>query len=182
MLRLFVAVPLPKDVQSDLAGLCSGVPGARWVAADNMHLTLRFIGEVGRGDADDIHQALGRIHLPAFDLVVSGVGCFESGHKVHTLWANVEKSELLSRLREKVEAAVVREGLEPERRKFKAHVTLARFRRGTTGRIGAYIENHDRFRSGPFRVEHFTLFRSHLGSEGPHYEPLAEYPLDGSKQ
>ncbi len=79
MLRLFVAVPLPENVRADLAGLCSGVPDARWVAAENMHLTLRFIGEVGRGDADDIHQALSRIHLPAFELVVSGVGCFESG-------------------------------------------------------------------------------------------------------
>lgn len=177
MLRLFVAVPLPENVRSDLSSLCSGVPGARWVAAENMHLTLRFIGEVGRGDADDIHQALGRIRLPAFELAVAGVGCFESGHKIHTLWANVEKNELLSRLREKVEAAVVRVGLAPERRKFKAHVTLARFRKGSGTRVGAYIENHDRFRSGPFSVEYFTLFRSHLGSEGPHYEPLAEYPL-----
>lgn len=180
MLRLFVAVPLPEDIRADLAGLCLGVPDAKWVAAENMHLTLRFIGEVGRGDADDIHQALSRVHMPAFDLVVSGVGCFESGRKIHTLWANVEKHELLSRLREKVEAALVRVGVEPERRKFKAHVTLARFRKGAGSRIGAYIENHNRFRSGPFRVECFTLFRSHLGGEGPHYEALAEYPLDGT--
>jgi 2'-5' RNA ligase len=177
MLRLFVAVPLPETTRSDLAGLCSGVPGARWVPSENMHLTLRFIGEVGRGDADDIHQALGRISLPAFDLTVAGVGCFESGNKIHTLWANVEKQELLARLREKVEAAVVRVGLEPERRKFKAHVTLARFRRGSASRVGTFIEHQDRFRSGPFRVECFTLFRSHLGGEGPHYEPLADYPL-----
>lgn len=179
MLRLFVAIPLPDSIRSDLSGLCSGVPDAKWVSAENMHLTLRFIGEVGRGDADDIHQALSRIRLPAFELVVAGVGCFESRNKVHTLWASVEKQELLSRLRDKVEAAAVRLGLEPERRKFKAHVTLARFRKGTGSRIGAYIEQHDRFRSQPFPVEHFTLFRSHLGSEGPHYEALAEYPLVG---
>jgi len=178
MLRLFVAVPLPETIRSDLAGLCSGVPDAKWVARENMHLTLRFIGEVGRGDADDIHQALSRIRLPAFELVVSGVGCFESKRVVHTLWASVEKHELLSRLREKVEASLVRVGLEPERRKFKAHVTLARFRKGSGDRIGAYIENHNRFRTEPFPVEHFTLFRSHLGSQGPYYEPLAEYSLD----
>lgn len=179
MLRLFVAVPLPEDIRSDLAGLCSGVPDAKWVAAENMHLTLRFIGEVGRGDADDIHQALSRIRLPAFDLVVSGVGCFETRRKIHTLWASVEKHELLSRLREKVESAVVREGLEPERRKFKAHITLARFRKGSGGRIGTFIENNNRFRTEPFRVSYFTLFRSHLGNQGPYYESLAEYPLDG---
>jgi 2'-5' RNA ligase len=76
-----------------------------------------------------------------------------------------------------VEAAVVRAGFEPERRKFKAHITLARFKNSTSSRIGSFIERHDRFRSGPFRIDHFTLFRSHLGNQGAHYEALAEYPL-----
>ncbi len=79
MLRLFVAVPLPETTRSDLAGLCSGVPGARWVPSENMHLTLRFIGEVGRGDADDIHQALGRIRLGPLSTDRGGCRVFRSG-------------------------------------------------------------------------------------------------------
>ena len=177
MLRLFVAIPLPEIVRTDLAELCSGLPGAKWVDSENMHLSLRFIGEVGRRDADEIHHMLARVNSPAFDLVVAGVGCFESGRKIRTLWAGVEKQRLLYRLREKVEAAVVRTGAEPSRRKFKAHITLARFKNGTSPRIGTFVENHDCFRSGPFRIDHFSLFQSHLGSGRAYYEMLAEYPL-----
>ena len=80
-------------------------------------------------------------------------------------------------LRDKVELAVVRAGCPPERRKFKPHVTLARFRNGAPPRIGNFIQAYDRLSIGPFTVDAFTLFRSHLGSEKAYYEPLAEYPL-----
>src|SRR3546814_10299786 len=65
MLRLFIALPLPEDIRGRLAGICNGVPGARWVAPENMHLTLRFIGEVGHGEADDIDAALSTMRVPA---------------------------------------------------------------------------------------------------------------------
>ena len=178
MFRLFVGIPFPEDVRAALAGLCAGLPGAKWVAPENAHLSLRFIGEVGKDDADDIHHALERISAPAFDLVIAGIGCFQTGRKVRVLWAGIDKEPLLLRLQEKVESAVVRAGFEPERRKFKAHVTLARFRNGAPDRVGAFIENHNRFGAGPFHVDRFTLYRSHLGNAGPHYEALAEYPLE----
>ncbi len=177
MFRLFVGVPLPAGVRADLAGLCSGLPGAKWVAAENLHLTLRFIGEVGGGEAEDIHQALSRIRAGRFELTIAGVGCFETGRKVHTLWVGVEKQESLFRLNERVESAIVRCGYEPERRKFKAHITLARFRNGTPARIGSFIERHNGFSTGPVPIDRFTLYRSHLGREGAHYEALADYPL-----
>ena len=179
MFRLFVGIAFPDDVRTALAGLCSGLSGAKWVARENLHLSLHFIGEVGKDDADDIHHALSRISSLPFDMVIAGVGCFETGRKVRTLWAGVEKEPKLFRLQEKVDSAVVRAGFEPDRRKFKAHVTLARFRNGAQGRVGGYVETHNRFLAGPFPVDHFILFRSHLGNAGPHYEVLAEYPLTG---
>ena len=182
MFRLFVGIPFPEDIRAALAGLSAGLPGAKWVAPENAHLTLRFIGEVGRDDADDIHHALDRIASPPFELVIAGVGCFQKGRKVHTLWAGIDKEPLLFRLQEKIESTVVRAGFEPERRKFKAHATLARFRNGAPDRIGAFIEHHGRFTAGPFPVDHFTLFRSHLGNAGPHYEVLAQYPLEASNR
>lgn len=181
MFRLFVGIPLPAPVRDRLGGLCSGLPGARWVAPECMHVTLRFIGEVGGRDAEDVHDALARIRSSAFALTVAGIGCFESGRKVRTLWAGIAKEERLSRLHEKVETAVVRAGLEPDRRKFKAHVTLARFKNGGSPRIGPFIESNNTFATAPFAVDHFTLFRSFLGREGPHYEALADYPLDRQK-
>lgn len=180
MFRLFVALPLPEDVRSHLASLCSGLPGARWVAPEAMHVTLRFIGEVGGAEAEDIHEALERIQAPAFDLTLSGLGCFESGRRVHSLWVGIEREPNLLRLQEKIESALVRTGIEPERRKFKAHVTLARFRGGDHPRIGTFIERNNRFAMTPFPVDRFTLFRSFLGRQGPHYEPLAEYFLEAA--
>lgn len=179
MLRLFVAVSFPAMVKERLAWVCAGVPGARWVDVDSMHLTLRFIGEVGGDRAEDIHIAMSRISAPAFDLTITGVDCFESGGKVHTLWAGVDKQPLLHHLRDKIESAVVRAGCDPERRKFKPHVTLARFKDGSSTRIGSFVQAHNRLAIGPIPVEEFILFRSHLSSRGPHYEALATYPLQG---
>jgi 2'-5' RNA ligase len=144
-----------------------------------MHMTLRFIGEVDGGVADDIDGALSRVTAPAFDLALSGIDCFEQSGKVHTLWTGVIKQPLLNHLREKVESALFRVGIEPERRKFKPHITLARFRNGTADRIGSYIQHNNAFTTGPFPVECFTLFRSHLGAGGAHYERLADYALEG---
>lgn len=176
MFRLFVGIALPDDVRLRLAGLCSGLPGAKWIDPENMHLTVRFIGEVGGAQAEDIDVALSRVIAPAFDLVLSGVDCFESGGKVHTLWMGFAKQPLLAHLYGKVESALVRAGCEPERRKFKPHVTLARLR--GESRIGSFIQAYNRLTIGPFPVDRFTLFRSHLGSEKAHYEELADYPLD----
>jgi RNA 2',3'-cyclic 3'-phosphodiesterase len=177
MFRLFVGIPLPSTIRARLAGLCSGVPGARWVAPENMHITLRFIGTVGGGDAEDIHERLSRVQSPAFALTLAHVGCFESGRKVHSLWVGVNREPYLIRLADKVDSAIVRAGIVPERRKFKPHVTLARFRTGTSPRIGTFIERNYPFTTVPFPVDHFTLFRSFLGGEGAHYKSLADYPL-----
>jgi 2'-5' RNA ligase len=177
MLRLFVGIPLPDDIRSELAALCVGLPGARWIDAEMMHLTLRFIGEVDGGAADDVHDALTRVSAPGFRLALAGIDCFATSGKVHTLWAGVAKEPLLVHLRDKVERALVRADIEPERRKFKPHVTLARFRSGAPDRLGGYFQRHSRLTSEPFAVDRFALFRSHLGSEGAHYEILAEYLL-----
>jgi 2'-5' RNA ligase len=178
MFRLFVGISLPEDVRRRLAAMCSGLPGAKWIDPESMHLTLRFIGEVGGGQAEDIDAALRGVSAPAFDLRVSGIDCFETGGKVHTLWAGIDKQPLLLRLHDKVESALVRTGCEPERRKFKPHVTLGRCRPNAQARIGSFIQMHNRIALGPFPVDHFTLFRSHLGSEKVHYEELAHYALE----
>lgn len=177
MVRLFVGIPLPDPVTGELQRVCSGLFGARWVDAAALHVTLRFIGEVDGAAAEDVHQALARLRAPAFEMAISGVGCFESGGKVHTLWAGVEKHDLLVRLRDKVEVAVTRAGLPAERRKFKPHVTLARFKNGVATKIGQFLERNNDLQAGPVWVDHFTLFRSHLGGQGAHYESLCDYSL-----
>lgn len=94
------------------------------------------------------------------------------------MWTEDSKSEPLKRLHEKIESAIVRAGEEPEQRKFKPHVTLARFKSGSSNeRIGMFIQNNNDIQAGPFTVDRFTLFRSYLGHGGSIYESLAEYEL-----
>ncbi|MBM3565513.1 MAG: RNA 2',3'-cyclic phosphodiesterase [Alphaproteobacteria bacterium] len=178
-MRLFVALPLPDDAHRRLAALQSGVPGARWVDAANLHLTIRFLGEADRHAAEDLNLELAGIRAPAFGVQLSGVGFFDRGRYAHTLWAGVEKSEPLFFLRDKIESAAVRAGFAPEGRKFTPHVTLARLKDVPTERLGPYIETRHGFAAGPYAVTHFTLFESRQGGDGPHYEPLADYPLAG---
>ncbi|MGF1628888.1 MAG: RNA 2',3'-cyclic phosphodiesterase [Kiloniellaceae bacterium] len=177
-MRLFVALSLPEFLRSRLCGLCSGLPGARWVAPENMHLTLRFIGEVDGRDAEDIDAALTGIRFPRFPLILSGVGEFGGGRRLRSVWVGVENNEMLERLQAKVEQAVQRAGQSPERRKFKPHVTLARFKSHPGNRLESYFAERSLFRSEPFEVSEFTLYSSFLAHEGAIYAPEAVYPLD----
>ncbi len=178
-MRLFVGIPFPDDIRDRLGGLSGGLPGARWVRPENLHISLRFIGETAGGDEIDIDQALGAVGFEAFEVTLAGVGCFDRRGRVHVVWAGVENPESLMRLQGKVESALVRFGLEPEHRKYKPHVTLARMKKGAPREVGQYLEAQNGFTAGPFTVARFTLFESHLGSGGPHYRALADYPLGG---
>lgn len=178
MLRLFVGIALPAAIRARLAQLCHGLPGAKWVEPEGLHLTLRFIGEVDGGVARDIDAALSQVRAPAFELAIDRLDYFEQAGRVHTLWVGVRPQPLLVHLRDKIESAVVRSGQPPERRKFRAHITLARLKAASDDRIGRYLERHHGFSAGPFLVEGFTLFRSHLLSSGAHYEALVDYPLE----
>lgn len=179
MMRLFVALSLPDHIKDALLDLGPGIPGASWVPYDNLHLTLRFLGEVRESEAADIDEVLSGISAPAFDLTLRGVNHFGPLHKARSVWASVERSPALAHLRDKVDAAVVRAGLQPERRKFIPHVTLARIKGETGHHLADYLARGGLFSAGPFAVTHFTLYESFLSSNGAIYEPLAQYPLTG---
>jgi len=177
MVRLFVGVELPEDVRERLAFLCAGVPGARWVPPENMHLTLRFIGEVDGHEADDIYHALAAVRPRTFDISLTGVGHFGNGDEVRALWVGVERNAELMALRDRVESALVRVGLPPEGRRFTPHVTLARLRDTPLHRVSAFLAHNSLFRAGPITVDHFTLFSSFLQGSGPIYTAEADYLL-----
>jgi 2'-5' RNA ligase len=177
VVRLFVAIPLPPEVQDRLALLCGGIPGARWTLADNFHLTLRFIGEVDRYGYDDVLAALGQVRATGFELVLRGIDQFGKGEKARVLWLGVEKNPALVHLRDRVEAALGRAGLEPETRKFSPHVTLARLRGAAGDRLGGFVQANHLVRLGPLPVDRFVLFSSWSHGDGPIYEAECEYLL-----
>ncbi len=176
-MRLFVALDLPSSLRTRLSWMSGGLPGARWVLPENYHVTLRFIGELPGWRAEEVDHALAGLRAPGFELQLSGVGTHAKGSKVSALWIGVERSPALEHLQAKVETALQRAGLEPERRRFNPHVTLARMDGVPEGKIAGWVQSHNLFRSDKVPVEHFTLFRSRLGKEQAVYEAEVEYPL-----
>jgi RNA 2',3'-cyclic 3'-phosphodiesterase len=177
MLRLFVGIVFPPELKLRLSLMCSGVPGAKWVDPGNLHLTLRFIGEIGEDLAGDVDDALVRLRARRFSLQLAGTGVFGGGDRPRNLWVGVERSTGLSGLRDKIEHALVRAGLPPEQRKFAPHVTLARLQRPPPDRLGEYLATHAGFRAEPFEVEAFSLIASFPTKAGSVYEDQADYPL-----
>ena len=176
-MRLFVALDLPHHLRERLSDLAFGLQGARWVSPDNYHITLRFIGELPPHKAEDVDLALAGLRGRGFSLALSGVGTFDKAGRVAALWAGVERNPALEHLQTKIETALQRIGVPPERKRFAPHVTLARLDYAAEGKLAAWVAAHNLFRTAPVQVEHFTLFSSQLGKEQSVYTPEVEYAL-----
>jgi 2'-5' RNA ligase len=160
-MRLFVALPIPDIVAQRLMLMQGGVPGARWQSREQLHLTLRFIGDVDGGDARAIEDVLAGIDAPAFELQLHGVGQF-GNKQPHALWAAARKSELLDHLQRKVDTAIRRVGQPQDAHKFMAHVTLARLSHPDLDRMREWLITH-----------------ALATSDGSIYRVEQEYPLRG---
>jgi RNA 2',3'-cyclic 3'-phosphodiesterase len=176
MIRLFVALALPDEVAQGLLRLESGVPGARWGTREQLHLTLRFIGDMDERDAGAIDEALSGLSAPRFTLELKGVGAF-GGKNPRALWAGVVPNEALTHLQRKIESAIQRLGFPAEERKYTPHVTLARLRATPASRVMDYLADHALYVSGPLEVREFVLFSSRLTPNGSVYTAEREYPL-----
>lgn len=180
MIRLFVALDLPENVRDRVAGLCGGVPGVRWIDPQNLHLTLRFIGEVEEPLLPEIDTALSTVRSPAFGLALNGVDIFGDRRRARVLWVGARSSDVLISLQSRTETALSRAGLVPEPRKFHPHVTLARLKGMRSDRLVGYLEANAAFMTQEFSVDEFVLYSSHFGRNGATYIREAAYPLDSS--
>lgn len=176
MHRLFVAVRPPRAVRERLLDMMGGVPGARWQSDDQLHLTLRFIGDVDRHQAEDVVAALASVHASPFDIALQGAGHFGQGSRAGALWIGVTPHAPLAALHKKVDQACRRASLAPEGRAYVPHITVARLGRGA-GPVEPFLGIATATASGPFSVESFGLYESILGSEGATYELAERYPL-----
>lgn len=179
--RIFAALEIPDDVADRLLTLMKDVPGAKWRPRENLHLTLRFFGEVPEPVADDIDAALGEVSESngPFELQLKGVGVF-GGADPHTLWVGARESAELKKLAADCERAARRAGLKPEPRKFTAHVTLAYLSNTPLDRVHAFEQRLGLFETAPFMVDRFGLYSSQVRKSAPsHYRLEADYPLNG---
>lgn len=177
-MRLFVALPVPDAVAQGLLLMQGGVPGARWQAREQLHVTLRFIGEVDGRDARALDDALAGIDAPAFQLQLHGVGQF-GNKQPHSLWAAARPNDLLDHLQRKVDSAIRRIGQPQDSHKFTPHITLARLRHPDLDKVREWLVTHALVTSPEFAVDRFCLYSSKLTSDGSIYRVEEEYPLRG---
>lgn len=179
MIRLFAALRPPPAIRAVLTDLMEGVPGARWQDDEQLHLTLRFIGEVDRPQAEDVAAALAQVHAPAPVVALAGVGRFAHGGRTDTLWAGLAPASPLAALHRKVDQALRRAAVAPDQRRYLPHITLARLaRRGADpAAVARWTEAHAALATPDFRLEHLLLYESHLTAAGARYEAVARWPL-----
>ncbi len=181
-MRLFVAIALPDRIKDGLTALCGGVDGARWRERSQLHLTLRFIGEVDGAMARDIDDVLHQVRLPAFSLSLRRTGFFNERKLARVLWAGVADAKPLRKLHGKIQHGLQAIGLQPEHRRYHPHVTLARLDGIGAMEAEGYAARYSEYASPPFTVERFSLFSSHLARQGAIYTVQAEYALDQSPE
>lgn len=181
MPRLFVAIEIPNQIKKDLARFPRELPIARWVPENQLHLTLRFIGEVGPREFGAIKAALSKLTFPRFSLQLRGMGHFPPGRHPRVLWVGMEANEILNQLYGAVELSLTDAGIPPEDRPFSPHLTLARLKDTPPGRVLAFEEKYQSISYPPFEVCEAILFSSVLGKEGAvHTRELVVPCLAGS--
>jgi 2'-5' RNA ligase len=177
MIRLFAALPIPPEIAEGLARRQEGVPGARWSRAENLHITLRFFGELTETTAADLDEALATLDGGRFDVELAGVGAFGEDQDVRSIWAGVTPSASLTQLAKRCETAARRCGLKAETRVFRPHVTLAYLKRAPPQKVAAWIADHNLLRSPSWRAGWFGLYSSWRSEDGSRYELERAYPL-----
>lgn len=177
MPRLFVALELPEDLREQLAAFRRGLPGARWVAQEQFHLTLAFLGEVEGPVFAAVREGLHGVRADPFELQLAGTGRFPARGPAKVLWAGVRESTEVSALASEVQRCLSRRGLPLDSRRYSPHVTLARLKGTPAREVDAYLEASAGWVSEAHPFTDFHLYSSHLGRAGAQHRVEASYPL-----
>ena len=178
--RLFVALVPPAAVQAELAALAAPLPGVRWTPADNLHLTLRFIGDTEPDRQAALAEALARVRVEPFVLPVGGLGLFPTRGPAKVLWAGVGHGHpRLHQLRKQVDEALLSVDTALDVHSFHPHFTLGRLGEAHAAKLLAkFLGRHGEFEAPPFRVDEFRLMASELRpGHPPAYRRLRAFPL-----
>ncbi|KJR97556.1 MAG: hypothetical protein VR65_23360 [Desulfobulbaceae bacterium BRH_c16a] len=178
MVRLFIAVDITEAIRRDIAGLGRSLPDTRPVPDDQLHLTLKFIGEVEGSRVLDIQETLQEISRPAFSLCLKGVGTFPPRGIPRILWVGVEPHENIVALRNTIERKLAEIEIPRERQKFSPHLTLARLKNCPIRRLQEFLAGNALLQTPEFPVEEFHLYKSQLTKNGAIHTILQSYPLE----
>jgi len=176
-MRLFIAIELPEDVKRILGRMCSDIPGARWVAPEQLHLTLSFLGELDEAAMKRLDGELAGIQAPGFDLHFAGTGCFPNRRQPRVLWVGLEPEPLLNSLAALVRKAVLACDIPQEDRPFSAHITLARLKFPASHEVAAFLDQSQKQKLPTVSVREFVLFQSRLTPDGAIHTPIRSFQL-----
>lgn len=176
MHRLFVACVPPPGIRQILLDMMGSVDAARWQDDDQLHLTMRYIGEVERPTAERIAEQLTTFRGQAFTVALNGVGYFEKRGRAHTLWAGISPTDAATALHGRLDRALVKLGLPPEARAYRPHITIARLSQPTDA-LAPFLQAHGDLASPPFALDSFSLFESLPSAGGRVYRPVLTVPL-----
>ncbi|MGA7279520.1 MAG: RNA 2',3'-cyclic phosphodiesterase [Desulfocapsaceae bacterium] len=182
MIRLFVGLPIDSGLRRTLALLGCSLPGARPVPEDQIHLTLRFIGEVSGEHFNEIKTALGGLNSQPLSLTISGTGHFPPRGIPRVVWAGVQPAGDIIILRNRVNHLLRGCGVEPEHRKFHPHVTIARLKNTSPGRVADFLASNALLHSPPFTIDRVELLSSRLNPKGAVHTVEAIYPLGAPEE
>ena len=168
--RLFVSIDLPNSVRDTLTALDPNLRGVRWLRADQMHLTLSFLGEVAGEAEAKLRETLATIKVAPFFLPISGIGTFPAKGWPKIIWIGVGTAHPhLFQLHKRVQDATLVAGLEPDLRPWHPHITLARCRDVSAESVRPFLKTHADLDAGMIHVESFCLNSSALTPSGSLY-------------
>lgn len=179
-MRLFLALVPPPAVRRALLDRMHGLAAARWQADAQLHVTLRFIGDVDRHGTEAIALALRQERFAKIEARLDGFGQFDRRGRVDQLWAGLAPRDPLAALHARLDRLCVAQGLEPEARRFVPHITLARFARSTApsdAALAAWLGAQPPLPGDAFAFDRLMLMQSHMGRDGSVYEVLMDRPL-----
>lgn len=177
MPRLFTAIEIPDDIAVRLSMLRAPIRGAHWIAPENMHVTLRFAGDISNETADEFSGLIAGIESAPFEIVIAGLGAFGGQHPT-AVYAAVKPSSALDALQRSHERAARAAGIEADTRNFVPHVTLARMRGAKPGPVAEFLGQHGGLTFPPFRAERCVLFSAKPGTGGGPYAVEEAYPFE----
>lgn len=177
MIRTFIAIPVPQKITPFLHAMGGSLPGAKAVPPEQIHITIRFIGEIEWLLFQDIMESLHQVKQEKFQIAIKGVGHFPPRGKPRVLWAGLNEKNNISQLKNRIDRQLKSCGIPPDSRKFSPHVTFARLKSTSLQRVTEFLSGNAFLEFDEFTVSEFHLYSSKLNNKGAIHTIEEKYPL-----
>ncbi len=177
--RTFIAIDMPDSIKGYLTSLGDpSIAGVRWIPRMNFHLTMRFVGDIEAEPMEKLQHHLTEVKVSPFTLNIGKVGFFPTKGPPKVIWAGLGTGHpLLFQLRQQIDDAVLRAGINCEMRDFVPHITIGRCTTAHPQSLKTLVSTRDNAHGPVFRVNEFSLFESRLSPRGSQYLEIESFPL-----